>query len=106
MKPLSVLIALLMFLPLTVTGEELTQLYLSRSAGEDYAAYLEALGEKAAAAETVVLYESATGDELAEGQNVTLTVSVPWDMFGYPRIAGVLPQWQGTDRAGVHGNAA
>lgn len=86
MKMLSVLIALLMFLPLTAMGDELTQLYLSRSSGEDYAAYLAALGEKAATAETVVLYESATGDDLAEGQSITLTVCVPEDMFGYPTL--------------------
>lgn len=86
MKMLSMLFALLMFLPLTAMGEELTQLYLSRSSGGDYAAYLEALGEKTPVAETAVLYESAAGDELAEGQSITLTVTVPQDMFGYPTL--------------------
>lgn len=81
---LGLLCALLMLLPLTAMGEELTQLYLSRTDGGDYVAYLHALGDQAAVEEPVVLYESVEGDDLAEGQSITLTVTVPQDMFGYP----------------------
>lgn len=54
MKRWSMLLVLLVLLPLTAMGDELMQLYLSRSSGGDYAAYLDALDEKVAVAETAV----------------------------------------------------
>lgn len=78
------LCALLLILPLHVVGEELTQLYLERSEKNDYAAYLASAGAGTAIAETMKLYEAEEGAALAEGEQLTFTVNVPQDMFGYP----------------------
>ncbi len=78
------LCALLLILPLHAVGEELTQLYLERSSKNDYAAYLASAGEIAAVSESMKLYEAETGAALAEGEQLTFTVSVPEDVFGYP----------------------
>ena len=75
---------LLLLLPLCAAGEALTQLYLERSGLNDYAAYLAAIGDAEAAAEAVPLYVSAEGAPLAEGEQLTFTVDVPQDVFGYP----------------------
>lgn len=56
-KILGLLLALMMLLPWAAVGEELTQLYLSRTDGGDYAAYLHAQGGRTAVPEAVVLYE-------------------------------------------------
>ena len=76
------LCALLLILPLHAVGEELTQLYLERSSKNDYAAYLASAGEIAAVSESMKLYEAETGAALAEGEQLTFTVSVPEDVFG------------------------
>lgn len=85
-KKLSLILALLMLLPLVAAADELTELYLSRTDGGDYAAYLYALGECAAVTEPVTLYSSADGEALAEGESITLHVSVAEDVFGYPAL--------------------
>ncbi len=78
------LFVLLLMLPLHAVGEELMQLYLARSGSGDYAAYLAALGNPAAAAAPVTLFASAEGTELREGDSITLAVDIPQDLFGYP----------------------
>jgi len=78
------LLCALLLLPLAAGGEELSQLYLARPDSGDYTAYLAALGDPAASPEQLVLYESAEGAALQEGESLTLTVEVPQDTFGYP----------------------
>ena len=84
LKMLSCLCVLLLMLPLHAVGEELTQLYLERSGQNDYAAYLASKSDAKATAESLVLYASEDGAALAEGEQLTFTVSVPQDVFGYP----------------------
>ena len=78
------IVCALLILPITAQGESLMELYLSRSAGDDYAAYLNAHAAKSAVTEDIILYENEDGCHLGEGQSITMTVSVPEDMFGYP----------------------
>ncbi len=78
--------ALLNLLPAAALGEGLTELYISRAAEDTYAAYVHALNGMAAVEEPIVLYESEMGDALAEGEAITLTFTVPEDVFGYPVI--------------------
>ena len=80
----SLLCALLLVLPLTALGEESAQLRPAGTEGGDYASYLAALGEVSVASEGVVLYESAQGAEVPEGGQITLEVTLPKDVFGYP----------------------
>ena len=84
LKIWSWLCALLLILPLHAVGEELMQLYLERSEKNDYAAYLASVGETAAVSESMKLYEAEEGVLLAEGEQLTFTVNVPQDAFGYP----------------------
>ena len=73
--------ALLLLFPLLASGEQL------QSTAENeigYAAYLNALGQPAAAGTAIPLFAQAEGLPLAEGESVTLTVDVPQDVFGYP----------------------
>ena len=80
----SCLCALLLILPLHAVGEELTQLYLERSGQNDYTAYLAALNGPEATEDVIALYQADEGAPLAEGEQLTFTVSVPEDVFGYP----------------------
>ncbi len=80
------LAAFLFAVPLLAAGEDLTQLYLSRSSGDDYAAYRAAYEDAAAVTEPLTLYQSAEGEALTEGEQVTLHIEVPRDGFGYPVI--------------------
>ncbi len=84
LRNLGLILALLMLLPLMATADDLTQLYLSRTDGGDYAGYLQTLNGHPCVTEPVVLYESEQGDALAEGQSITLMVEVAEDIFGYP----------------------
>ncbi len=63
-------------------GEDATALNLSTP--PDYADYLSSLGTPEVVVQGISLYKSATGDALAEGESITLTISVPEDVFGYP----------------------
>ncbi|MBQ7848687.1 MAG: extracellular solute-binding protein [Clostridia bacterium] len=78
------LCALLLALPLTAVGEDLMQLYLSRSDSNDYAAYLAAHGYPAACETPALLYQNPEGVLLEEGESMTLSVELPQDTFGYP----------------------
>lgn len=84
LRRVSLLAAFLIAIPLAAMGEDITQLYLSRSSGGDYAAYVNAYAEKAPLAAPLTLYQSSEGDALAEGEQVTLTFDIPQDTFGYP----------------------
>lgn len=84
LKMLCCLCVLLLMLPLHAVGEELMQLYLKRSGQNDYAAYLASMSGTNADAASLVLYASAEGAPLAEGDQLTFMVSVPQDVFGYP----------------------
>ena len=89
------LLMIWMLLP-GAAAEEMTvemtveEMYLARSAGDDYAAYLHALGDVQTTQDAVVLYESAQGDALAEGESVTFAVTVEEDVFGYPVLTYVM----------------
>ena len=67
----------LLFLPLTACGESLEELYLSRSDGTDYAAYLVAHADKTVwDGEAISLYASEEGAAMAEGESVTFTFTL------------------------------
>ena len=84
LKVIGLLIGLMIFLPLTLAlGESLEELYLSRSSGEDYAAYIADLADQETITNSLILYTS-DGDQLGEGESITLTITVPEDVFGYP----------------------
>ncbi len=73
-------------LPAAALGEDVAAMYIARSAGDDYAAYLHGVQEKAVptVAEALPLYVNEAGASLNEGDSIDLTVTVPADMFGYP----------------------
>ena len=78
------LCVLLLILPLHAVGEELTQLYLERSGQNDYTAYIAAVGNADAVSESMMLYANEEGASLAEGEQLTFTVNLHQDVFGYP----------------------
>ena len=78
------LCVLLLILPLHAVGEELTQLYLERSGQNDYAAYIAAMGNADTVSESMMLYANEEGASLAEGEQLTFTVNLQQDVFGYP----------------------
>ena len=84
LKLWSWLCVLLLILPLHAVGEELTQLYLERSGKNDYTSYLASLSGQETTAEPIALYQASEGTSLAEGEQLTFTVSIPEDVFGYP----------------------
>lgn len=84
LRKVSLLAAFLIAIPLVAVGEDVTQLYLSRSSGGDYAAYASAYEEKAVPTAPLTLYQLAEGTPLAEGDQITLTIDIPQDTFGYP----------------------
>lgn len=59
--------------PVGATDEEMT-----------YAAYLEACGTPTATAQSITLFASELGEELAEGGSTTIAFTVEQDVFGYP----------------------
>ncbi len=78
--------ALMMFMLLTAwaSAEELLDMYLQRSAGNDYAAYIHALGDVKATENAQALFESEAGEALKEGAQFTCTFTLEEDVFGYP----------------------
>ena len=82
LKMMSCLCVLLLLLPLHAVGEELTQLYLARSVQKDYVAYMAALCDVEPVEEPVMLYTQEFGASLAEGEQLTFTVTVAQDVFG------------------------
>ncbi len=80
-----ILIFMAAMLSAAALGETVAEMYLARSAGEDYAAYVHAVRKKgvSAAAEPLILYENAAGLSLAEGESADIAIAVPEDAFGY-----------------------
>lgn len=84
MKKLIPVLVVVMLLISCAWAESLTDMYIARSDGDDYAAYLHALGYPAPVEEEYVLFESEAGESLSEGEEFTFTVNAEKDMFGYP----------------------
>ncbi|MBE5786155.1 MAG: extracellular solute-binding protein [Clostridiales bacterium] len=76
----------LMLVPAAGLGETVEELYLARSNGDDYAAYLHALEGAPAISGRTDLYAAPEGVALTEGQSFSFTVTVEEDVFAYPVI--------------------
>ncbi len=80
-----ILIFMAAMLSAAALGETVADMYLTRSAGDDYAAYVHAVQEKGVptVAEALPLYFSPEGTKLGEGERIEIPVTVPEDVFGY-----------------------
>ena len=76
----------LMLFQMCAAAEAILDMYIQRSAGDDYEAYLHRLGEVEALEKTHVLFESEEGEALTEGAEFSFTFTLSEDMFGYPVI--------------------
>ena len=85
-KKIIPMLMVLMLLILSAAGEELLDMYVQRSDGSDYAAYLYGLGGKQPIDEAVVLFESEAGEALTEGGQLSFSFTLDEDVFGYPVI--------------------
>ncbi len=85
-RMIPVLVICLLF-HLCASGEALLDMYVERSAADDYSAYLYSLKDVSTVCEKIVIFESENGEALKEGGSFSFTFTLSEDVFGYPAFS-------------------